>query len=86
MPSPIPIGRTRGAGLLGALVGSLMIATWFAIRSCPWIQCAWLLYLCTCCTVGFSFAFWCAAGGIGYMSLGMMWDALFGGRIGARPG
>ena len=50
---PYTYGRTRGAGLLGAEVGVLMVSMWFAMRSCPWRQRARVLYLCTCVTVGF---------------------------------
>ena len=40
-----PSGRTRGAGLIGVEIGVLMVATWFAMRSCPWRCLALLLYL-----------------------------------------
>ena len=42
--------------------------------------------MCTCVTVGLSSEFWCAAGGIGYVSSGMMRGARWGGHPGACPG
>ena len=76
----------RGSGLLGAEVGFLIFATCFSMRSCLWRQISGVLYLCTCGTVGFSFEFRRTAGGIGFMSSGMMWGARCGGRLGDCPG
>ena len=77
-----PAGSTRGAGLLRLAVGILMVATWFVMRSCPWRRRAWVSYLCTCVTVGFYFAFWCDAEGIGSVSSGTMQGSHWCGRIG----
>ena len=66
-------GRMRGSGFLGAEVGTLMVATWFAMRSCPWRGRFGVLYVCTCSTVRLSFAFWCGTGGISSVSYGMIW-------------
>ena len=33
-----PDGRTRGSVFLGAGLEVLIVATWFSMRSCPWIQ------------------------------------------------
>ena len=57
-------GHTRVAGLLGVQVLSLMVSTWFSIRSCPWRWRARVLYLCTCGTLGFPLIF------------GVLWGAL----------
>ena len=81
-----PSRLTRGAGLLGADVGVLMVATWFYMRYCPWIRCYHVLYLCSCGTLGATVDFWCAAGGMVSVSLGMMWVACRGAYLGARPG
>ena len=81
-----PAGRTRGAGLMGAEVRVLMVVTWFDMRFFPWRQRAWLLYLCTCGTVGFYFAFKCAAGVICSVSSGTMWGARWGSHLSACPG
>ena len=64
-----------GAGLLVADIGVLIVSTRFDMRYCPWRRHDQVLYLCTCGTLGVSVAFWCAAGGIGSVSLGMMWGA-----------
>ena len=81
-----PAGRTEGAELLCEDVGVLIVATWFTMSSCPWIQCSRVLYLYTCVTLGVSVDFWCASVGIGYVSLGMILGAYLGVCIGARPG
>ena len=47
-----PAGRTRGSGFLGVEVRVLMVATWFAMRSCPWRRHDNVLYLCSCGTLG----------------------------------
>ena len=75
-----------GVGLLGAEVVVLMIATLFSMSYCPWIRRSCVLYLCTCDTVGFYFAFRCAAGGIGSMLYVMMWGTCWGDHIGDCPG
>ena len=85
-PQSSPSRLTRGAGLLGADVGVLMVATWFYMRYCPWIRCYHVLYLCSCGTLGATVDFWCAAGVMGSVSLGMMWVACRGAYLGARPG
>ena len=60
-----PFGITRGAGLLGVEVVFLMVTAWFSMRYFPWRQRTWVLYLCTCVTLGVSVDFCFAAGGIG---------------------
>ena len=54
-----PDGRMRGNGLLYKEVGVLIISTWFAMRSCPWIKRDLVLYLCICGTISPPFAFLC---------------------------
>ena len=71
-----PVWRKRGAGMLGASVGVFMVITWFFMRFCPWRLRSQMLYLCTCCTVGFPFAFFCASGEILFM-----WGAHWVGRL-----
>ena len=39
-----PAGCTRGADLLGMTGGLLIVATWFAMQSCPWRRLARVLY------------------------------------------
>ena len=76
-----PAEFKRGAGLMVAAVGVFMVATWFYMRSCPWRKRVRVLYLCTCGTVGFSFTFICADGGIGSISFvcGANWGGCIGG-------
>ena len=50
-------GRMRGSGLIDAEVRALMVATWFAMSSCPWRHRSQVLYICTCSTVGSPFRF-----------------------------
>ena len=63
-----------------------MVDTCFYVWSCPWRRHAQVLYLCTCGTVGLYFFFWCAEGGIGADPSGMMWGALWCGRLCACTG
>ena len=81
-----PCGYMSGSGLMNAEVVVLMVSTWFYMMSCPWRRHSRVLYMCTCVTLGFYFAFWCAAGGICSVSLGIMWGARLGGHLCARPG
>ena len=63
-----------------------MVVTCFSMRYCIWKQHAWVLYMCTCGSVRFFFAFRCSLGGIGSISSGMMLSVHWVGRLGARPG
>ena len=76
-----PSGRTGGADLMGVAVLLLMVAAWFDMSSCLWRLHVQVLYLCTCGSVGFYFAFTCAVGGIGSVSYvwGACWVGLLGG-------
>ena len=79
-------GRKRGASLLGAEFGVLMVTTWFTMRSCTRRRFSWVLYLCTCGTMWVSVDLWCAVGGIHSVSMGMMWGARQGDRLSVRTG
>ena len=79
-----PAGHPMGAGLLVMLGGLLIVATWFAMRSCPWRRLARVLYQYCLGTIWVSDAFWCSAGNIGLVSSGIMCGTHWGGRLGAR--
>ena len=81
-----PTGRTRGSGFMGLEVGVLKVATWFAVSSYPCIRYTYVLYLCSCGTLGVPVAFWCAAGSMSSVSEGMMWSACWGDCLSASFG
>ena len=81
-----PAGRTRGAGLIGLEGGVLIVDTWFAMRSCTWRRLDLVLYRCCFGILWVSTALFCAVGGIGSVSSGMMCGTCWGGHLGARPG
>ena len=64
----------------------VIVATCFAISSCPWRRLARVLYWCCFGTLGVSSAFLCAARGIGLVSSDIMCVTRCGGCLGTRPG
>ena len=52
-----------------------MVSTWFSMGSCTLRRRDRVLYLCSYGNLGVPVAFLCAEGGMGSMSLGIMWGA-----------
>ena len=72
--------------MLGVEVGVLIVATWFAMRSCTLIRLAFVLYRCCFGILWVSAAFYFSDGGIGLVSSGIICGTCWDGRLGARTG